>query len=214
MFKTEHGIVIIVFFFAFFSFSKDTDAEQRNKNKNAPFGFSWGMNQKQIKSMGINFIEKETIWRRAIKVKIDNAPKKPTNTDYMQLFIDPEFGLVKILWVSNILENDPEGIKGKKLYDKLKQIMTYKYGIPKKEFEKTGVQIYKKADEFYKCLQDDACGFWYSYWELEDIMNFNLTLEGISDRKGRVVLSYEGNDLKKVQEAVKSEEETDKKNAF
>ena len=161
------------------------------KHPDAPFGLSWGMNQKQIKALGIE-LEK-------VEEGIFSAEKMPRDMEWADayaLMIDPKAGLVKIIAFTTDITDDRQGQMGRRVYFKLKG-----------ELQKDMVLIYSEEKDastpgitpppgqsVYACLDEGPCGAWYSNFVKEDI-SAQVVLEALDADSGFASVIYEHSGL-------------------
>jgi hypothetical protein len=154
----------------------------------AMFGLSWGMSPSQIKKMGIK-IEKKGAQNNIYSYHCDSLPKNVSISDGYALYFDEDTALVKIIMLSNNIENDPYGREGKEQFDKMVTLLRQKYKV-KDSFCYTGRKLYEESDEFYQCLKYEGCGSWTTFFESEN-KNICINIVGVNRGEGYIKISVE-----------------------
>ncbi|WP_448246883.1 hypothetical protein [Thalassotalea agariperforans] len=158
------------------------------KNIEAPFGFEWGMSQKNIEAKQIQLIKCESELN-ITSCESKSAIKNVSFGDVYYLYFDSKLGLQKIKMLSKDITSDSTGTKGKALYEKIKSSLIKKYSEPK-SYEIVGGELYTEHDDFYQCLKYDGCGIWSSLWNNQK-GGVVLDIHGLKRGHGFLSLSYE-----------------------
>lgn len=163
-----------------------------------PFGLSWGAPISEITNQGVTLSKTDALDRLQI-YEAKKLPKNLSIAETYSLIFDAEFGLQKVLMVSDDITSDSTGSEGKSIYATLKQKLTSKYSASTTNMEHVGLELYDEADEFYQCLAYDGCGAWLSVFE-EEHSNLGIILElkGLGRGKGYIKLTYEGPQWEKI----------------
>lgn len=198
-----------VFFTLFFSVASIPALAQ-----DAPFGMSWGQTAAEVEKLTGATRNTELLWGRVIDIDIATVPVTPPRTDFVSFAVDPEFGLARIIWISQNITGDPFGTEGKEQYFQYKELLSKKYGKPKSDVEIAGLDLWDEKDEFYQCLAYSGCGMYSAIWETAEGVSVGLSLRGIERGEGYHTIVYEGPEWSNVIEAVNSEEDAIEEDAF
>lgn len=152
-------------------------------------GLAWGETQKTLTEKNFNLTKCSTIKKITSCEVIHSAEGVAFGALYI-LFFDQSAGLQKIQMPIRYIEEDATGKEGKSLYSELKKYLTKRYDKPK-SYEYVGRKLYGGYDEFYQCLKYDGCGSWASFWEMEDGDYTYISLIGVSEDAGYLVLFNE-----------------------
>lgn len=167
--------------------------EVKKKYYEAPFGLKWGMSIEDAKSLNIEMDENKDDGV-VVAYKVSVLPSQPPGTDFAILIFSKARGLQKVLWNSTDIREDSNGVKGREEFKSYQSILEEKYGKPesKNMIKKTGLKLYKEADEFYQCLHYDGCGYWMAMWNLKT-MTVLLEIRSSGRRgNGWLQIAYEG----------------------
>jgi len=160
----------------------------------APFGLTWGMSVEESRELGViltSFPSKHM--PEVDQYKVDELPKDLSNADFYFLDFDDEYGLQRITMASDRIYNDVYGDEGKKAYLSLRKSLEEKYGEPSPSYEMIGLALWKEADEFYQCLNYEGCGYWRSFFSVEDSRErIIFELKGVGRGEGYLLLDYQG----------------------
>lgn len=181
----------------------------------APFGLTWGAPLAEVERDLNATVSPDLLWGRVHSVESSFAPILPPDTDMLSVAVDPEFGMGRVIWVSDNVTNDAVGSEGQEKYEELKAILTEKYGQPVNKNEVVGLDLWTEPDEFYQCLSYDGCGIWVSYWQAgSPSSSIALQLKGLDRGEGYLSMVYEGPNWQKIIDAVNAGEAQVKKDAF
>jgi hypothetical protein len=151
------------------------DSLETEKPLDAPLGLKWGMKISEVSCTPLSQEANLTV------CDIKNPPKKMADAFSYMLVFDEDEGLQKIMILTDDIEGDVYGFKGKEAYDKYKKALQRKYGKPTSTYEYTGQKLYDQADEFYECLRYTGCGSYTAFYEKAGTVVL-LALKG--DRRG------------------------------
>lgn len=154
----------------------------------APFGLTWGVSAQALRDDGVKLKDGE----RKGNLHSMTARKLPLDLEHAELYsllFDDKAGLVKVQYVSSLIEGDPNGMHGRERYRTLKLALSDKYGLPEVH-EIFGLAEYTGPDQFYQCLHHDKCGWWHSTYRPGDLA-VRLELHGTEKGAGFVTLQYE-----------------------
>ena len=172
-------------------------------SENAPFGLKWGVGVEDLRKQGIE-LQKDSAEGRLEIFSAKSLPKNLSIAESYSLVFDQEFGLQKILMLSEDITDDAFGSEGKEMYDDIKSKLKNKYGEPTKNFEIVGLRLYDESDEFYQCLSYDGCGAWVSAFEDKEQV-IAVQIKGMRRGHGYITLTYEGPKWKESLDANKAE---------
>ena len=192
------------FFVMFFMTPLTTASAQEIAKVPPPFGLTWGMSQADAKRMGILLeCHQDKLFTLC---KTASLPKNLSNAESYILTFSADNKLVEARYASNNFINDAFGTKGKAEYERVKKILSKKYGLPPINLEFVGQHLYKEKDEFYQCLSDVNCGIWSSQWKFpykssivltdgryvyrHDKSGIHLTLSGLERGIGHISITY------------------------
>jgi hypothetical protein len=151
------------------------DSLETEKPLDAPLGLKWGMKISEVSCTPLSQEANLTV------CDIKSPPKKMADAFSYMLVFDEDEGLQKIMILTDDIEGDVYGFKGKEAYDKYKKALQRKYGKPTSTYEYTGQKLYDQADEFYECLRYTGCGSYTAFYEKAGTVVL-LALKG--DRRG------------------------------
>lgn len=158
--------------------------------KEAPFGLRWGMSASEMRQMGVNLTLDRDIESVATYDTL-TLPRDISGIEQYYLQIPERYGLQKIVAIGEDIENDPFGTDGKQEYERIKSIISGRYGEPSDEANVVGLTLYDERDEFYQCLQYDGCGGWMAIWETKGVAVV-LQLKGLRRGTGYIDIVIEG----------------------
>lgn len=170
----------------------------------APFGFEWGMSKKKVEGKGVVFDKCETNLTLTI-CTTKKAIKSISFGERYSLIFDSRLGLQKVSLISKNVTGDITGSSGKKLYSKVKDSLTKKYG-DSESYEYVGRKLYKEYDEFYQCLKYPGCGTWTAFWQPTEGGVVVAELKGLARGTGYLNLAYESKKWSNVIDARKAKE--------
>lgn len=156
----------------------------------APFGLQWGMDVADLGALDIN-IESTTRSGNLTVVNVRETPQSFDDTYLVNLLFAKDYGLVKVRWMSNDIENDITGKQGRQIFRGIKGSLAASYGEPTDEAQVIGARLYDQDDEFYQCLAYRGCGVWSAIWEQKPSGGILLSIEGLGAGKGFVQLDFE-----------------------
>ena len=161
----------------------------------APFGLRWGMTIEEFRALQLPLVEQtERADMGLALLKTKRVPQTLPDTSYVIVVFDNETGarLVKVIWRSNIIKEDPSGRKGRELYDDVKKALIDRVGLPPMSIaEGVFERVYRKSDEFYECLKSGwECGRWVTEWQAEPGGGASLTIKGLGHGTGLVKVYY------------------------
>ena len=174
------------------------------KEITAPFGFQWGQSQKVLENKGVPLTDCSTK-NKLTSCNTIKPIKGVSFGEQYRLILDDEKGLQKVILISKDITSDITGSDGKALYEKIKQSLTKKYGVPE-AYESMGLKLYKEYDEFYQCLKYEGCGNWVAFWQIENGGNAIVKLKGLSRGKGYLTLTYESKEWSAIVDSLKARE--------
>ena len=162
----------------------------------APFGLRWGMTLEEFQALQLPIAEQtERADMGLILLKTKTVPHPPPDTNHMIVVFNKEAGagLVKVMWTSNFIEEDPSGRKGRELYDDIKKTLTNRVGQPPNSVaERTFERVYSKSSEFYECLKyGEECGRWVAIWQAAPGGDTCVEVKGLSHGSGVAQVQYE-----------------------
>ena len=170
----------------------------------APLGLQWGQTQKQLKAQGVRFSDCEND-KGFTQCIAKNLPKPVSFAEGYVLYFHS--GLQRALISGEVITNDAYGTQGKKQFADLKRRLTAKYGKTSHDasLEAVGGKLYNDSDEFYQCLAYDGCGFWVATWRIGEAY-VSLQLTGLARGKGRVGITYESKDFRRLIRKAKAQQ--------
>lgn len=151
-----------------------------------PFGLSWDMSESDLKKIGFNSVSESDELNILSSAYVPKAWSK--GETYAAITYKNK--LVKVQAVSKSFTSDLYGSEGKELYNKMKSLLTKKYGIPSDATERIGLKLYDEVDEFYQCLKYVGCGVYLTLFEYGDGI-IGLQLVGSSRGEGYLKILYE-----------------------
>lgn len=155
----------------------------------APLGLKWGESKETLtKDYGAAPAGKNDT--RMKLFSISNPPIKVSGFDEFYGVIDDKHGLVKVIVVENI-RGDAYGSTGLEDYNKIKGLLTNKYGKPDSKYEYIGKELYKDNDEFYQCLAYQGCGAYSAFFKPAGGGDIALEIKGQRRGEGFITVSYE-----------------------
>ena len=146
----------------------------------ALFGLYWGATKSEIEALGVK-LTKEGQDKTFYYYKTSSLPKNLKDSNYYLLIFEKNKNLQKIVMISNHIDDTLSGLKGRERYNYLKKLLSNDYEH-KLSFEKVGMKLFDKYDEFYECLGYKGCGSWGSIFENDQ--NAGVVLELLPVRKG------------------------------
>jgi len=155
----------------------------------AMFGLKWGDSPMALKRAGLE-MEKKFASGNLHLYKCDSLPKNLSTTESYSLIFDDNVSLVKIVVISKTIEGDIYGTEGKDQFDKLVRMLKSKGYRVEKEYQKSGMELYKDEDEFYQCLKYEGCGVWYALLE-DSTHNIGVELKGLNRGEGYIQMDVE-----------------------
>jgi len=180
------GIAILVSFLLFPTIANAYDA---------PFGLRWGMAVGELAGVvGVGNFGKLTnsdLSPGIKELKFINAPKTPSNTEFLTGEFTDEAGLIGLSWTSTEFTTNDRGSEGYKYYLNLKNIITEKYKPQKtKEHVYRGdIQLDDEPYMLFECLSFDACEKYRTYYTLAGGGSIQVDLH--SRGRGRVYATIE-----------------------
>lgn len=141
-----------------FLFSLSSLALAESKSFPEPFGLTWGMSEAALIKADFSKTGPSDDFNVFTSVSTPKAWSKAD--DYIALTY--RGSLVKVAAHSKKFSSDLYGSEGKAEYENIKALLTRKYGAPESASERSGLKLYKDADEFYQCLKYDGCGFYFA----------------------------------------------------
>lgn len=157
-----------------------------------PLGLRWGENLDELAGAGVTGeIEADDGLARLLVAK--KVPKTPKDTAFARLVISRNYGLQRIIWVSNEFKNDVTGAQGLALYQSMKASLTEDYGQPRVVEEELGGTSHDQPTDFYKCLALDGCGSYTVVWRSVNT-DARLRLVGTANGTGWLEVTYLGPD--------------------
>ena len=157
-----------------------------------PFGLTWGVSQEGVIKAGVQLMPMES--QPGMEAySTSNVPKDLSIAESYLLVFGEGYGLQKVIMISETIENDAFGTKGKEVYAGLKDALVAKYGEPSTNFEEVGLKLWDNSDEFYQCLAYSGCGMWTAIFVHEPSgQTIGLNLQGLRRGEGYIKLAYEG----------------------
>lgn len=172
---------------------------------NAPFGLNWGMTKSQAKTQGLEIYPIDQEFGLELFVAKELPKDLSIVKGHYELTFDSNRGLQQVKMVSQKIENDPSGNKGKELFSKLKTALIKKYGEPIVNYQRVNNKLSDSDNKFYQCLSDSECGGWMVIFGNNN-MSINLELEGTPQAEGQIYLVYSGPNWVQVLEEVDKRE--------
>ena len=98
--------------------------------------------------------------------------------------------LLKVVAISTEITDDPMGTEGKATFNDLVAVFTERYGKPFDGLQASGSTVYRRADEFYQCLNYTGCGLWLAVFKTPE-KTASVWLKGASRGKGHIDVTVE-----------------------
>lgn len=157
----------------------------------APFGLTWKMPLSQFLILEDIAILSQEGGKAFQAVVATRLPKNLNYTDTYGLLFSNQKGLLKVVWSSHSLQDDPTGGDGRDRFQTLYAMLSDKYGSAAESQVTAGGS---GETSFYECLSVPGCGTYLARWVV-DPMTIRLQLVGESKDSGRVQLSYQHREL-------------------
>jgi hypothetical protein len=168
------------------------------------FGLEWGRDFNQVRdTYDYSGVKKDSSGNFEI-LTINTGDFLPSNTDFLQLLVHPDAGLVKFTWFSDNFTSDLYGTSGKEGFDEMVNILNKKYGFQSKKITFSGLELWDEPDEFYQCLKHTGCGAWVAFWGSDNNSNLNedaaasIELKGLGRAEGYLEFSVEHPDFYRI----------------
>ncbi len=154
----------------------------------APFGLAWGAQPEVLRGStpGLEFDQQRINLR---SYSSNSVPVGLPHAAEYHLLFDELAGLVKVQYLSVLIEGDADGMLGRERYRELKLSLSNKYGMPEVD-EMIGLSASPEQPSFYVCLREKNCGWWHTTFRAEG-MTIRLQLHGVRNGAGFISLAYE-----------------------
>lgn len=154
----------------------------------APFGLTWGMQPDALRAHApdMELDQERGSLRSYIATRV---PEGLSNAARYHLLFDELAGLVKVQYLSRLIEADPGGRLGRERYSVLREALREKYGEAEVE-EMHGLAPGAEQPPFYACLRTPSCGWWHATYR-HGGMKIRLQLHGVRAGIGFISLAYE-----------------------
>lgn len=161
----------------------------------APLGYKWGQKISVSKCLEVT-----DLGGGLVVCRMTSVPKPVNNLDYAYLVLH-RGSLVKLVVVMQEVDRDPFGVSGLESYEKIKEVLSKKYGEPTQSYEFIGEELYREPSEFYQCLQYTGCGMYTAIWKKPDNLGtVCASLEGLGRGRGYLKITYESQEFFKMKE--------------
>ena len=132
-------------------------------NKDAPFGLKWSSDIDQFPSKNLLTFNKIKLSEQEGMVYVTTVPKEELGRGSYRFYFNHE-KLYRIVFNTYDLSDDVAGSKAKNEYDRIKSILTERYGHPVNVTER----VYSEAFRFVPCVTNSNCGSWSSSFSMKN----------------------------------------------
>lgn len=126
-------------------------------NKGAPFGLKWSSDISKFPSKSLSTFNKIQLSDNEDMIYVTTVPKDGIGRGSYRFYYEHE-KLSKIVFNTYDFPGDQDGFRAKEEYNRLKSILTERYGSPVKVDER----VYSESFRFIPCVTNSNCGSWYS----------------------------------------------------
>jgi len=158
----------------------------------------WGMSDRDFVGLGFRIVGADDIAGRIKRFYFAADVLLPAATIAASVGIDSRYGLQKTWWRGHLIEDDPYGDEGRKVFAAVRADLVSDYGEPAEEAAFSGRVVFRDPTEFYQCLDYTGCGARHAFWYPDDGSVIFLRLVGIRKGTGYIEVTHEGPDWSEI----------------